>query len=66
MKKIVAVVLVLAGFLCSGAFATETKRPNLLVLLTDDQRPDTLGCYAPDRPLPDLQPDRGERGRIGG
>jgi len=52
MKKITAVILVAAGFLCSGAFATETKRPNLLVLLTDDQRPDTLGCYAPDRPLP--------------
>ncbi|NQY31626.1 MAG: sulfatase-like hydrolase/transferase [Coraliomargarita sp.] len=28
------------------------QRPNLLVLLSDDQRPDTLGCYAPDRPLP--------------
>ncbi len=41
----------------AAAFAAvESKsaqnRPNLLVMLSDDQRPDTLGCYSPDRPLP--------------
>ncbi len=35
--------------LSMAAFAAE--RPNLLVLLTDDQKVDSLGCYAPDVPL---------------
>lgn len=34
------------------------ERPNLLVLLSDDQRPDTLGCYAPNRPLSTPNIDR--------
>jgi len=29
-----------------------TARPNLLVLLTDDQKVDTLGCYKQEQPLP--------------
>ena len=46
-KRIVCFgMTVLATVACTAA-----ERPNLLVLLSDDQRPDTLGCYAPDIPL---------------
>jgi arylsulfatase A-like enzyme len=38
--------------------ASEPSGPNLLVLLTDDQRPDTLSCYAPKCPLPTPNIDR--------
>ena len=38
--------------LLSGLLHAADQRPNLLVLLSDDQRADTLGCYQPDRPLP--------------
>lgn len=38
---------VTAGF----CLAAEPSRPNLLILLTDDQRPDTLGCYDPGTPI---------------
>ena len=45
--------------LCVAATGSAQEvRPNLLVLLTDDQRSDTLGCYEPDRPLPTPNIDR--------
>jgi arylsulfatase A-like enzyme len=58
MRRLAAILLGIAiGQVAFGApqhAAAEAvaDRPHLLVLLTDDQRPDTLGCYAPDRPLP--------------
>ncbi len=52
MQKALTTTLLAAVFLSSAVFAAESQRPNLLVLLSDDQRPDTLGCYAPNRPLP--------------
>jgi len=52
MKSLITTILLAVSFLCSGVFAALPQRPNLLVLLSDDQRQDTLGCYAPNRPLP--------------
>ncbi len=58
MKRLAAILLGMAvsqvAFGAKQPAVAEAMggRPNLLVLLTDDQRPDTLGCYAPDRPLP--------------
>jgi arylsulfatase A-like enzyme len=43
-----------AGF----CMASEQPRPNLLILLTDDQRPDTLGCYDRSSPIPTPNLDR--------
>lgn len=43
---------ILLGSLLTGLLHAADQRPNLLVLLSDDQRADTLGCYEPDRPLP--------------
>lgn len=43
---------VLLTILFACALVAKEQRPNLLVLLTDDQRADTLGCYKSDRPLP--------------
>lgn len=47
-QKTIALLLLL---MAAVGFAQDS-RPNLLVLLSDDQRPDTLGCYKPNRPLP--------------
>lgn len=43
-----------AAMVCAGA----QERPNLLVLLTDDQRLDTLGCYDADCPIQTPNLDR--------
>ena len=43
---------ILVGSVLAGLAGAADQRPNLLVLLSDDQRVDTLGCYQPDRPLP--------------
>jgi len=48
VKKSLSIVAALALGTMSIRAA---QRPNLLVLLSDDQRPDTLGCYKPNRPL---------------
>ncbi|MDB2506978.1 sulfatase-like hydrolase/transferase [Opitutales bacterium] len=50
MLNIIKFILLLN--LLSGLLYAADQRPNLLVLLSDDQRADTLGCYKPDRPLP--------------
>ncbi|MCI0417402.1 sulfatase-like hydrolase/transferase, partial [bacterium] len=40
---------ILLFFLCSSiASAQEPRKPNILFILTDDQRWDTLGCYGND------------------
>ena len=43
---------ILLGSLLAGLLHAADQRPNLLVLLSDDQRADTLGCYKLNRPLP--------------
>lgn len=48
-KNKIIIALVLLG-LSVGSFAAE--RPNFLVLLTDDQKLDSLGCYKKEQPLP--------------
>ena len=35
----------------SAAVCADEPRPNLLVLLTDDQKVDSLGCYKEEQPL---------------
>jgi len=48
MKKYLSVIVALTlGAMSSFA----AKRPNLLVILTDDQRTDTLGCYNDNNPI---------------
>lgn len=46
-SKLLYTGVALAGM----AMANEPAKPNILVLLTDDQRPDTLGCYNVDCPI---------------
>ena len=41
----------LLGAACTAS-AADMPRPNLLVLLTDDQKVDSLGCYKKEQPLP--------------
>ncbi len=40
----VASALIAAQFVPAVAFAADAQRPNIIFLLTDDQRADTLGC----------------------
>ncbi len=50
--------IALVSFVLIAVAASADRRPNLLVLLSDDQRPQTLGCYNPDVPLPTPNIDR--------
>jgi hypothetical protein len=56
MKK--RILQYLVGLFALSAFALADSRPNLLVLLTDDQRWDTLGVYNEDCPIPTPNLDR--------
>jgi arylsulfatase A-like enzyme len=49
MKKMKWIIV---GLLFAGAIIAKESRPNLLVLLTDDQKVDSLGCYKAEQPLP--------------
>jgi arylsulfatase A-like enzyme len=46
------------GLACGAAFAAETKRPNILFILVDDQSPFDLKCYNPQTPLETPHIDR--------
>ena len=48
MKKTILYILLLPLLL---SCKQEIKRPNFLVILTDDQRPQTLGCYDASCPI---------------
>ncbi len=51
MNKRNSTIVALACFaLSAGSFAAD--RPNFLILLTDDQKLDSLGCYQQEQPLP--------------
>lgn len=41
-----------------GLQAAEQRQPNILLILTDDQRVDTLGCYTDDCPIETPNIDR--------
>tara|TARA_B110000977_G_C11048345_1_gene481406 strand:+ start:459 stop:2033 length:1575 start_codon:yes stop_codon:yes gene_type:complete len=56
MKKLILQCFV--GLFVLSAVALADSRPNLLVLLTDDQRWDTLGVYNEDCPIPTPNLDR--------
>ena len=56
MKK--RILQYLVGLFALSAVALADSRPNLLVLLTDDQRWDTLGVYNDDCPIPTPNLDR--------
>ncbi len=56
MKK--RILQYLVGLFVLSAVALADTRPNLLVLLTDDQRWDTLGVYNEDCPIPTPNLDR--------
>lgn len=49
------ILLVIAGV---WPMMAADKRPNIIVILTDDQRQDTLGVYNPDCPIPTPHIDR--------
>lgn len=51
---------------CGGFVLVATsERPNFIILLTDDQRSDTLGVYNPDNPIKTPNIDRiGEQGVV--
>ena len=42
--------LALAGMACARAGAASRRPPNVLWIMTDDHRPDSLGCAGPDGP----------------
>ena len=42
--------LALAGIACARAGAASRRPPNVLWIMTDDHRPDSLGCAGPDGP----------------
>jgi arylsulfatase A-like enzyme len=56
MKK--RILQYLVGLFALSAVALADSRPNLLILLTDDQRWDTLGVYNEDCPIPTPNLDR--------
>ena len=45
-------ILAALAFLSLSVGSFAGKRPNFLVLLTDDQKLDSLGCYKQEQPLP--------------
>jgi arylsulfatase A-like enzyme len=51
-------LLLLLGACCSQALAAESKRPNILFILVDDQSPFDLKCYNPQSPLETPNIDR--------
>ena len=52
-------LVILALLSCTIAYANaDTVRPNILILLTDDQRPDTLTCYDSASPIRTPEIDR--------
>lgn len=57
MKRAFHLLPILLLLLATGVVA-EDERPNILFLLTDDQRPDTLTCYDAACPLPTPHIDR--------
>jgi arylsulfatase A-like enzyme len=51
--------IILGVVITAGLYAAaESPRPNLIVLLSDDQRPDTLGCYDRNSPIQTPNLDR--------
>lgn len=54
MKKYIQFILLCFMTVCRA----ELPHPNLLVLLSDDQRPDTLGCYDSGSPIQTPNLDR--------
>ncbi len=56
--KLFLSLLTFLGACCSHAIAAETKRPNILFILVDDQSPFDLKCYNPQSPLETPNIDR--------
>jgi arylsulfatase A-like enzyme len=56
MKAVNKILLILAGSAVSNLFADQ--RPNLIVLLTDDQRANTIRAYDPECPIETPHLDR--------